>query len=121
MDKKSKILLWVLILATVLSVSFTYYRFFVSKSYNIYTQVSCDPGKEVCYHATDCPQDLIDCTKPETTYYKILKIKAFNLSYCNHNIEDCPEPVCKDGEDCAYIKCDPSIEVGAQACGDNIN
>jgi len=119
MDKKSNnIPLVVLLSIIVLSVFAAYDRFFLTRNYDIYTQVSCDPQIEACYKTTNCPQDLPDCSKPETSYYKILRIKAYDLSYCNHNVQNCPEPICKTGEDCAYIKCDPNIKSGAQICGD---
>lgn len=120
MDKKSKVSLVVLLVIILLSLFATYYIFFVTRNYDIYTQVSCDPEVESCYEMTSCPDDSVDCNDPETSYYKILKIKAFALSYCDHNVESCSEPICNAGENCEYIKCNPNIEVGAQVCGDDV-
>lgn len=119
MDKKYKFH-WLMILLAVILLSLlaTFYRFFVTRNYDIYTQVSCNPQSESCYKITGCPQDMANCSNPETTYYKILRIKSFDLSYCNHNIESCAEPVCIAGNDCEYIKCDPTVQSGALVCGD---
>lgn len=119
MDKIIKnIPLVVLLVAIAFSIFATYYRFFVTRDFDIYTQVSCNPQIESCYKITGCPQDMADCSNPETTFYKILRIKAFDSSYCNHNVESCAEPACNPGNDCDYIKCDSNITAGSQVCGD---
>ena len=120
MDKKSKSITLIILLTVIfLALSATYYRFFVARNYDIYTQVSCDPQSESCYKVTGCPQDMTGCDIPETTYYKILRIKALDVAYCNHNVESCSEPVCTVGNDCEYIQCDPSVQAGALICGDD--
>ena len=123
MDRKSKILLVILAVLTLIPVSMSYYRFFISRDYDILTQVSCDIKTDSCYSTKECLDGTSNCDNPETKYYKILKIKASLLSFCNHNIESCNEPKCSVGElGCEYIKCNPKTQVGADSCGDsNVN
>ena len=122
MDKKSKILLVVFMVIILASITITYYRFFVNKNYFIYTQVSCDPLKDSCYSTKDCPSGDNSCDQTKISYYKIMKVKAYELSSCNINKESCPEPSCKIGDqDCQLIKCDQNLTVGAESCGDTTN
>lgn len=118
MSKQSKVLFIVSLITIASSLFAIYYRFFLTRNYDIYMQVNCDPQRGSCYKNVGCPQDLPDCSNPKTTYYKILRIKAFELSYCDHNADACPNPVCTSGADCAYISCDPNLKAGAQVCGD---
>lgn len=111
MDKKSKILIAVIIILILGSVAATYWRIIVKKDYIISAQADCDPLSENCF-VWNC-DPAVDgegvCTgEPEldTWYYKIIKRKAANIPICDPNDENCEALVCPEGEaDCEEIFC----------------
>ena len=102
MDKKSKILVWIFIVALIASVGITYYRYIIKRDYLIFAHVSCDPKVESCFYiqceGSDCPSEI--------EYYKKISKKAFNIELCDSENSECQPLVCKDGEaDCEIIGC----------------
>ena len=92
------------------SIGFTYYRIMVKKDYLISAQAECDPYLEKCFTYV-CDPAAEECTgKPEedTSYYKIIKRKAFNIPLCDPEAdENCEALICPEGEkDCSYELCE---------------
>jgi hypothetical protein len=102
MDKKSKILVWVFVIALIISVGATYYRYVVNRDYIIFAHVECDPKIESCFYT---PCEGIDCPA-EIEYYKKINKKAFNIELCDSENPECQPLVCQPNEkDCEITNC----------------
>ena len=113
MDKKSKILIWVFVVALIISVGATYYRYVVKRDYIIFAHVECDPKTESCFYATcegtDCPTEI--------EYYKKINKKAFNIELCDSESPDCKPLVCQPNEaDCEITACTEENIEGEEVC-----
>jgi len=116
MDKKSKILIWIVVILIIGSVGATYWRIFVKKDYIISNEVDCDPYSEKCFIWKCDPASTVEgekCTgdpEADVWYYKIAERKAANIPLCNpdedetclpfvcgENEEDCSETLCVEG------------------------
>jgi hypothetical protein len=126
MDKKSKILLWVLLFLIIGSVAVTYWRIMIKKDYMIEAQADCDPTIDKCFIWQCDPASTVEgekCTgdpDKDTWYYQIIKRKAANIPLCDPADENCRALVCEDGEkDCSATFCDDTNkeEQGAE-CND---
>ena len=119
MDKKSKILIWVVIILILGSVGATYWRIFVKKDYLISNQVDCDPYSEKCFIWKCDPASTVEgekCTgdpDTDTWYYKIAERKASNIPLCDPAKDDTCQPfLCAEGEkDCTETLCDDKTKV----------
>jgi len=126
MDKKSKILLWVVFLLIIGSVAVTYWRIMIKKDYMIEAQASCDPTVDKCF-VSSCDPAVTEgdtmCTgdpEKDTSYYAIISRKAANIPLCDPNDENCAALTCPEGEkDCSMTFCNDSNkeEQGAE-CND---
>lgn len=130
MEKKSKILLWVLALLIIASVGVTYWRIMIKKDYVIESQIDCDPTEKACFVWECDPASTVEgeaCTdNPDdnTWYYAIAKRKAANIPLCDVNTdENCDPWTCAEGEkDCSETLCNESNmeEQSAAACSDPV-
>ena len=115
MNKKSQILTIVLALLIVGSVVATYYRIFVRHDYQILMEVSYDPTTESCF-VYQCDAETEECTgdpEEDTWYYKLLEKSASMMPVCDAEVEECPEPMCAEGEmNCSITYCD--LEAGEE-------
>lgn len=92
------------------SVAFTYYRIVMKRDYTISAEAECDPYLEKCFIYV-CDPTAEECTgdpEEDTSYYKIMKRKAFNIPLCDPNIDEtCEALICSEGEvDCSYELCE---------------
>ena len=115
MDKKSKILMWVFVVALIISVGATYYRYVVKRDYIIFAHVECDPKVESCFYIP-CEEGDIECVPADIEYYKKINKKAFNIKLCDSENPDCKPLVCQPNEaDCEIISCSAdNVEEGEE-------
>ena len=121
MDKKSKILLAIVIAAIAGSVFATYYRYIIKKNYYIEAQTDCDPRMEVCFVSVCDPATDSECPQAEAeraTYYKLIKKKASNIPLCDPNDADCAALDCSDKTICEETLCDPANPGEGVTCND---
>jgi hypothetical protein len=99
------------------SVAFTYYKIMIKRDYLISAEANCDPTVEKCFIYV-CDPSVEECTgKPEedTSYYKIIKRKAFNIPLCDPNDENCEALVCPEREkDCSMELCEEGNKEGVE-------
>jgi|SRR3989344_3338570 len=102
MDRKSKILLSILIVLIIWSVWATYNRIFIKLDYLTSVEVPCDPFSKICFVYE--PEE--EGTDP--TYYNIVEKPAYSLPICNTDDAECLESItCFDGEtNCKITYCD---------------
>jgi len=125
MDKKSKILIWIVIILILGSIGATYWRIFVKKDYIVSSQIDCDPYAEQCFIWECDPASQVEgeaCTgDPEADiwYYKIAERKAANIPLCDPNTdESCLPFQCEaDETDCAETLCEEG-NADELACND---
>ena len=120
-EKWPNILFWIVFgLLLFGSVAFTYYRIMVKRDYFITAQADCDPTSEKCFVYV-CDPASEECTgnpEEDTSYYKIMKRKAFNIPLCDPNDENCEALICPEGEkDCSYQLCEEGNADGIE-CND---
>jgi len=110
MDKKTKYLFLVFVSIISLVIVISFCRYYIDKDYYIVIETSCDHFTESCFVYVCDPESSEDCPEiPEerTSYYKLIKIKASNIPFCDKNENECPAITCVDGQDCVDILCDP--------------
>lgn len=123
MDKKSKIFFISFALLIVASVFFSYYRFFISKNYDIVIEGECDPLTQSCFQYT-CDPATEECTGnplEDTSYYSKIYRKAFSVPMCDPNLdEQCAEQVlCHEGEaSCKEVFCSQDTAEDGEECSD---
>ncbi len=111
MDKKSKVLLSVFIVAVFISVLATYNRIYIQRNYQIIAEVDCDPEIDSCFIWED---------EEGTWYYNLIEKRASNIPICNPHREICEDFFyCEEGEeDCFETFCDPEdLEEGESCAG----
>ena len=121
MDKKSKILLWVLGLLIVGSVGVTFWRIMIKKDYVIEAQADCDPTTEKCfvYHCDPTSESCTGDEEKDTSYYKKLSRVAANIPLCDPADESCQALTCPEGEkDCTITFCDEQTKAKDDECSD---
>jgi hypothetical protein len=104
------------------SVAFTYYRIVMARDYFITAEADCDPTIEKCFVYVCDSTAGEECTgnpEEDTSYYKIMKRKAFNVPLCDPNVdESCEALICPEGEkDCSYELCSEGNADGIE-CND---
>ncbi|NQV88000.1 MAG: hypothetical protein HQ402_00400 [Parcubacteria group bacterium] len=113
MDKKSKILLAVILLVALVAIGYTFYRYVIEEDYLITADASCDPETESCFYI---PCEDSDCST-NIDYYKVVTKKAFNVSLCDPADSSCDALVCKSGEiDCTVTYCTPDNISDGEEC-----
>lgn len=117
MDKKSKILFWVIGLLIVASVSVTYWKLMIKKDYVIESQIDCDPYIEKCFVWECDPASTVEgeaCTgdpENDTWYFQVAKRNASMIPLCDtENDETCDPWTCSEGEkNCNQIFCSEDL------------
>lgn len=104
MDRKSKILLAIVIALMIYSVWATYDRIYVRRDYQIHAEIECNPEINSCFVWEDEETG-------EPWYYALIEKSAANIDDCNPHREECEELSCEEGEEnCAVTFCDPGTE-----------
>lgn len=98
-----------------------YYRFFVLRDYDITGHTDCNPETEECFISScdpaldkECPEDPAE----QTSYYKLIRIKANLLPFCTPGEDGCPALACRPGEDCQEILCNANNVPREEDCND---
>jgi hypothetical protein len=100
---------WAFFLVIITVVIITFLKYFYLKDYYIQAQADCDPETEKCFSTTcDSATDDTCSQNPDeqTSYYKIIKKKAYLIPLCDLNSKDCPKLACSQDEDCEETLCD---------------
>ena len=105
MDKKSKVLLWVIVVAILISIGITFYKYIIQKDYIVTARVDCNPNTEDCFYL---PCGESECSTEEISYFKLVEKKAYNVDLCDSSNSECKPFLCKEEADCRVIYC--SIE-----------
>jgi hypothetical protein len=104
MDKRTKILIPLLIIFFIFSVGAKYYNFVVERNFIVTSEISCDLEIESCF-VWDCDME----SDPECDYtpYKYISKNAKNVPYCNPYEEgECAELSCDTNEqECEITLC----------------
>ena len=128
MDRKSKILLLILLVMIIGSVAVTYYRIMIKRDYIIEAQNDCDPYTENCF-VWECDPDSSEegevCTgdaDADTWFYKVNRRSASKIPICDTNDAGCDPWACEEGErDCTETLCDEtSAEEQGVFCNDPV-
>jgi len=115
----------VFFLAIFLSVSATFYRAFVARSYLIEVETKCDTETEACFSRNICDTSDQTCAESDTptsvSYYKIVKKRASAFpAVCASGSLDAPECTdlsCRAGEsDCAETLCIEGSAPDGETC-----
>lgn len=103
MDKKSRYLLYLLIILLVGSAIYKFYKFVIERDFIITAEISCDPEVENCF-IWDC--DIAD-EECDQSPYKYITKNAKNAPLCDpYTDEGCEELFCSPGEaDCEITIC----------------
>jgi hypothetical protein len=126
---KNKIFWSIFTLLIILSVGFTFLRVYVWKDYLITANTSCDPKIEAsCFvvesEVVPTDENGIQATTTETTYYKIITIKAADVFACEQTAEklNCGEELtCADAqENCTYEYCTEENVPEGESCSEEI-
>jgi len=110
MDKKSKILLFILAILIIASVGYTFYKYVIVKDYQMTIEVSCDRAVDNCFIRTED-----DGTK---TDYKILDRNASNIPLCDPDKDEtCRAKVCEPNElNCSITTCSEADLPEGESC-----
>lgn len=106
MDKKSKVLFFVLFFAVLTAVGLSFYKYVIKMDYYLKIQVDCNPAKERCF------------TAEEETYYKIIMKKAYLIPDCDPEDAQCPSINCENDEICQEVFCDEGNVSAGETCND---
>lgn len=122
MDKKSKVLLWVMGILIAVSVGATYWRIMIKKDYVIEAQADCDPTLENCfvYHCdAEAGEECTGDEEQDTSYFKKVQRVAANIPLCDPADENCKPWDCIEGEkDCSATFCDQTLKTEDEECSD---
>lgn len=121
-----RILTWTFFLVIITVVIITFLKYFVVKDYIIQAEADCDPAAEECFIYEcepgvdeDCVDDPED---PEAmlSYYKIVDKKAYLISLCDPNDENCDALNCAglDEENCKETFCSDETKEEGIECND---
>jgi len=110
MDKKSKILIIIVSLAIVASVGVSFYKYVITKNYQIFVEIPCDPAVDNCFVRTE-EDDTI-------SNYKILSRQASNIPLCvPENNPNCRAMLCEQDEpNCEFTTCSAEDLPEGESC-----
>lgn len=126
MRNYSKILGFGLFVFFVLSLLFSFYKFYVVRDYMVYGHAECDPTVSVCF-VYECDPESEECSEnPEENveYYTLIEKNASQIPVCDPHEEDCAPLSCADGEeDCVITFCSDEALAGEEGayCSDPID
>ena len=122
MNKKSKIFLAVFFGAVLLSIFFTWYKYFVSLDYYIQAESRCNPESEACFMTVCDPEEDEECPEDEferARYYKLIRKKAYLFPACDPENPHCPPLKCSFGErNCEETFCSEELLEEGIVCSD---
>lgn len=101
MDKKSKTLLWILLLAVIIIVGYKYQQFYLSKNYTFITTINCDPAVETCFQVTEENRD-----------YETAIIHYDGSPYKYAEMDGDAAPACLEETTCPDFTCDIALGDG---------
>ena len=111
------------------SVGASFYRYYITKNYQIIAQVSCNINVEKCFQtACDSNTGTVCATTTDgnsVTYYKKISKRASNILVCENTIDktDCKDELsCINGEkQCSYIYCSKDTLGDGEECATGTN
>ncbi len=110
MDKKSKYLIFGLVLVFAVSVYWNYRVFFVERNFVVDSTTICDPKIESCFmwcEGGEC----------ETDYYAKITKRAYTIPICNEALEECEPLVCETDEtECEITYCSGDTVQDNEVC-----
>ncbi len=112
MRNYSKILTVGLAILFLLSLGFSFYKFYIVRDYMVYGHTECDPSESICF-VYECDPETEECTGNEdedTEYYALIEKNASQIPVCNPSVEECDPLVCTSGEvGCMISFCDETL------------
>lgn len=123
MDKKTKIFFAAFFALIAIVITITFCKYFILKDYYIQAQADCDPTTEKCFISTCDPATDDTCSSDpaqQTTYYKLVTKKAYNIPLCDPNDENCKALECDPGENCKVEFCNESNIPDGEQCNDPV-
>lgn len=96
--KSAKVLIVTIILASVVSAGFAFYKFYIARDYFVFANVSCDPTLHSCFvgDGQDTPQ-----------YYKKISKRANTIPACDGWLDQCPVLTCvQEDQNCTIEYCE---------------
>ena len=110
MDKKSKILLFIVGLAIIASVGVSFYKYVITKNYQIFTEIPCDPAIDNCFVRT--------AEDNSTSTYKLLSRQASNIPLCDPVSDtNCRALLCEQNEpNCEITTCSAEDLPEGESC-----
>jgi hypothetical protein len=110
-SKGSVLLGLFVVFSIIISVSLSFYKYYIKRDYLLYIKGLCDPLREKCF-VHECESDDIRCSSlpDQKFYYKILMKKAYNVPSCTGG--ECSKVSCVPGEEsCTIYYCsDDNLE-----------
>lgn len=105
----SKILTLGLVTFFLLSLGFSFYKFYIVRDYLVYGHTECDPSESACF-VYECDPETEKCTgnpEEDTEYYALIAKNASQIPVCDPNAEECDVLTCSPNEsDCQVSFCD---------------
>lgn len=107
MDKKSRLLLALAVIGSVLAIGVTYNQIFILGDYELEIVTPCDPNVESCFVLTPECIDGKECVD-EPIYQKIVRTRASHVpDECRMDTANCETTICDIGDtSCSYILCE---------------
>jgi len=93
--KGTRILILIIILASLISAGVAFYKFYIVRDYLVFANVPCDPVQHSCFigNGQDTPQ-----------YYEKISKKANTIPVCNGWLDQCPELTCVQGDSSCTVE-----------------
>ncbi len=109
MDKKSKILLFIVGLGILASIGVSFYKYVVLRDYQIFAEMPCDPAIDNCFVRT--------AEDNSTSTYKLLSRQASNIPLCDPTNINCQALTCQPNEkNCVITTCSEKDLPEGEAC-----
>ncbi len=114
---KSHILTVCMVLVTIASVGFSFYRYMILRYYMIHMEVPCDPTTESCFVSVCDPATDTECVvEEEESYHKFILKKAYLMPDCDPQDSACVYPSCEGDETCEETLCVPEELEEGEVC-----
>ena len=114
MDKASKIFLSIFFALVGMVIVISFVKFFILEDYLVRVQADCDPQTQSCFVTKCDPSTDTTCSKDpaqQTSYYKIIEIKAASLAKGESEITSCA-----DHENCQELFCSDQTKKADDVC-----
>ncbi len=110
MDKKSKILLYCVGIAFIASIGTSFYKYVITKNYQIFAEIPCDPTLDNCFVREE----------EDGTVSHLFKLsrQASNIPLCDPNKEEnCQALTCQPNEkNCTISSCSKEELQEGESC-----